>query len=260
MWKDWKVCSNSGFEVHTSELDAVVPLLQVGASAFNVGAPFRFVNSDVTAKLVDHLGRVGAFKTDVERREAVERASVYTPGSNSTDLASIPPFLRWFENTYGKHTLAAIIHDRQIDPKVNGGDLKSDVVADRFFREMLHACQTPLVKRWVMWTAVAMRTRWKASPWKKAKMVLWMIAACAGIAGSWRLWSSVGVVTSVGFGLGMLVISAGLWGRQWGAAVFTAVALPLIFPAAVLALLATGGFALVELAAKRFDRPLPRGI
>ncbi|MFN0029836.1 MAG: DUF1353 domain-containing protein [Acidimicrobiales bacterium] len=148
-WQPWVVCGD-GFEVLGNEPAGMVPLLQVDAKRFRVGAKFRFTSPAVTERLVGHLGKVGAFDDDIQRRTAIAEAAGYGPNDGCTDLASIPPFVRWIVNSYGTHTLAAIIHDRLITDWPDGGVLRSDVVADRFFREMLHACHTSFMRRWIM--------------------------------------------------------------------------------------------------------------
>jgi hypothetical protein len=49
----------------------------------------------------------------------------------TTDLTSVPGPLRWFVNTYGAHTPAALIHDRLIGIENGPSDL-TDVLADRY--------------------------------------------------------------------------------------------------------------------------------
>lgn len=250
----------AGFEVRARDGAAagVVPLLQVDDTNFEVGAAFRFRNTAVADRLVAHLAKIGAFDTDAQRRAAVQEASTYEPRRGRTDLASIPRFMRWFANTYGNHTLAAILHDELITEKANGGALHSDVVADRFFREMLHACGTSFMTRWIMWSAVALRTRASADRPTQLKLALWALSSVAGIGGT-VAWLAAGrPVLGVLYGLAALVVAGALWGRQWGAAVFAAIALPFIVPAGMLVLLATGAFWLLDLAIKRWDKPLPR--
>lgn len=250
------MCGGTGFEVLTDTEPAVVPLLQINEHEFAVGAHFRFRNPHVAAKLMAHLAKVTKLDEDA-RRKAVERAACFDPNEGPTDLASIPFFLRWFTNTYGLHTLAAIIHDGLIRETPNAGALTSDVVSDRFFREMLHACGTGFVKRWVMWTAVALRTRWKAGGWKRAKVVLWGASSAVGMTGTIALLAAGNTVIALSFGTAMLVVAAALWGLQWGAAVFAALALPLMIPTGALALVASVVFWALDQIIRRFDAPVP---
>ena len=124
---------------------------------------------DVVARERKFLALIEA-QIHVDGRSAVdviEDARTYRFPSDVTDMASIPPFMRWFVNNYGRHSLAAIIHDRLItDGAPNSGVLGSDSLSDCFFREMMGVAGVPWLKRWIMWSAVAMRTRWAARGWR----------------------------------------------------------------------------------------------
>jgi hypothetical protein len=75
----------------------------------------------------------------------------------TTDLTSVLGPLRWFVNTCGGHTPAALIHDRLTGIENGPFDL-TDVLADQCFRFMLEAVRMSWLRRWVMWAAVAFRT------------------------------------------------------------------------------------------------------
>lgn len=255
-WRPWAVRPQAGFEVYGEVHDGLVPLRQVDDAEFAVGARFRFRNPVVEERVVQHLGKVGAFTTEAARRDAFRRAADYGPQDGTTDLASIPRFMRWLVNTYGAHTLAAIIHDKLITETPNGGELRSDVVSDRFLREMLHACGMTFFLRWIVWTAVALRTRWAADGLRRAELVLWGVASVLGMGGS--LWFAVTghLLVAVAYGAALLLVAAGLWGRQWGAAVVAAVALPWIAPTGLVVVVAIGVLWLLERVVRRFDPPL----
>ena len=254
VWLDWRVCPGAGFEIHGRTNDGVLPLKQKSSTEFSVGARLRFRNDQVEQKVINHLKRVGAAKSDLKGAELFAEAACYNPDDGLTDLASIPRFLRWLVNTYGAHTLAAIIHDKLITDKANTGALHSDVVSDRFFREMLHACRMPWLLRWTMWTAVALRTRWKAGGLKRLELALWALASVAGMGGTILLLAAGHTAAALGFGALILVVAGLLWGRQWGAAMVAALALPMIAPAALLVLLASGLFWVAD----RIGRPLDK--
>ena len=111
----------------------------------------------------------------------------------TSDLASVPRFLRWFENTYGRHTPAALIHDNLIGPTPNRGPLENDAASDRFFRYMLEAVGVPFFKRWIMWAAVAFRTRWAVGGWRRRSVAAWVILAALGITAF--VWAVVAIAT-----------------------------------------------------------------
>jgi hypothetical protein len=239
-WHPWRVAPDSGFEV--ADPSGNVGLIQVNRKKFLVENEFRFADSSVIAMLTDHLVRSG--KTAEEAQRAVEDAQTFTPTTeNPTDLASIPRYLRWFESAYGAHTLAAIIHDDLIVDKPNGGPLEDDTLSDRFFREMMKSAEVPWLKRWIMWSAVALRSRWAVGGIRRLSVLIWLVLSAAGIT------AFVWTVGSASFGwdgpgdtwvllLVALVLpfpAAFLWGEQYGAGIVAAIAALWIVPAALLA-------------------------
>ena len=71
-----------------------------------------------------------------------------------TDLASVPWFLRWFVPAYGRHSLAALLHDHLVE---NGDRLTprvSRVRADEIFLQALEELGVPTLRRHLMWAAV----------------------------------------------------------------------------------------------------------
>lgn len=263
-WHPWAVCPQGGFEVFGPDSRGRVPLNQYDDRHFYVGAPFRFANDAVKERVVGHMRKIGVFADDGQRAEAFDLAAGYRlpdDGSDGdgTDLASIPRPLRWLLDSYGVHTLAAVLHDKLIVRQRDEGALKSDVVADRFFREMLHACGMPLFLRWTAWSAVALRTRWAAGGWKKIKVVLWGVASVAGIGGTAAIAAQGHPVWALLYGLALLGVAGALWGRQWGAAIFAAITLPWVVPALLVVLGAIGVLGVLDKVGGRFDKPLPPG-
>ncbi|MFN0029837.1 MAG: hypothetical protein ACKV2O_22000 [Acidimicrobiales bacterium] len=88
-------------------------------------------------------------------------------------------------------------------------------------------------------------------------MALWALSSVAGIGGTAWLLATGRPLLAVVYGLALLLVAGVLWGRQWGAAVVAAIGLPFIAPAVALVLLATGALCVLDLAAKRWDKPLP---
>ncbi|MEM9564495.1 MAG: DUF1353 domain-containing protein [Actinomycetota bacterium] len=239
-WTAWRVAPTSGFVVDNA--DGEVGLVQIDAAQFSVSHRFQFVDDTVREDIVTKLTRTGIDRADAEERFG--RAAAYGEVGGTTDLASIPPFMRWFENTYGVHTLAAILHDELIVETVNGGHLGSDTLADRFFRLLLDASGVPRLKSWLMWAAVALRTRWAAGGHRRLSVVIWVLAALAGIVAAvvgicLAIWSD-----NTGWATALIVVaivgpfaSALLWGQQWGASFIAAVAAVFVVPASVFAIL-----------------------
>ena len=169
-----------------------------------------------------------------------ESYTVPKSGKLGTDLASIPAFASWLVPKDGRHTQAALLHDAMIvdsakkesqdyiGPKVN------DEEADRIFREGMHASGVPFVRRWMIWTAVAMRSLWMCRrPWHRVRLLvsvtlfaifglfalpdvlafpqygslagqLWavggLVVVCAGIL-AWKRWPAKPFSVGIGFAL-----------------------------------------------------------
>jgi Protein of unknown function (DUF1353) len=171
----------------------------------------------------DHTGLEG--KVDPK---LIDAARTVTPGDlPTTDLASVPGPLRWLVNRYGVYTPAAIVHDRLIgaDPSIG----ISDVHADRFFRFMLRDLGVRWLRRWMMWAAVAMRTRWSAGPLKRVGMVIWALCSIAGVA-SLIIGATSGSAALIFVALASPLVLSVLWGRQYGAGLVAALAAPWVGP------------------------------
>ena len=141
----------------------------------------------------------------------------------------------------------------------NAGTLGSDTVADTMFREMMKSAGVPWLKRWIMWCAVALRTRWAAGGVRRLSLIAWLVLAITGIAsfvsamGTWVFgWGSVidpGWLLVIA--LALPFASARLWGKQWGASLVAAVAALWIIPAAAFALVGFGVYLALEWLARR---------
>ncbi len=176
----------------------------------------------------------------------------------NTDLASIPAPMRWWVNTYGVHTPAALIHDRFI-----GGELPSDVTEqhiDRYFRFMLRDSGVLIGKRWIMWSAVALRTRWKSGGVRTWLTAIWIVLALTGFTGTvWALitgqfWLAATLTFPTP------VIAASLWGRQFGAGLIAAyIVLPWLVIPMALSLMLLSPFWLVEKLAGQILEPTIAG-
>jgi hypothetical protein len=242
-WSKWGVAAKSGFVVDSAE--GWIGLAQDSDVDFRVTTRFVFTDPKVRARLAKSIVRHG--HSPAEADDMVDRActfDLYGDDRDDTDLASIPPFMRWFVNTYGLHTLAAILHDQLIGKPANSGALGSDTLSDHFFREMMRCAGVPWLQRWIMWAAVAMRTRWAANGWRRISLVIWAVLATLGIAlfvwslGAFAGWSHVvapGVMLAVA--LVLPVVASALWGNQFGAGLIAAAAAVWILPPALFALI-----------------------
>ena len=261
-WTPWRVAQNSGFTV--DDPNGHVGIIQLDEKNFWVENAFQFGNEEIERDLVTKLMRgekdKGQGKSEIEARRAVDDARRFTPNiENPTDMASIPRFMRWFENPYGAHTLAAIIHDELITPEPNGGKLGSDTLSDRFFREMMRVSGVPWLKRWIMWAAVALRSRFAAGGIRRLSVCIWLVFAATGIAsfvsavGSWLFdWGQLADTWLLLLIAGVLPFASSvLWGKQRGASLVAAVAALWILPAALLGIVGYGVYQLLEWGARK---------
>lgn len=261
-WTSWRVAQNSGFTA--DDPSGSVRIIQLDEKNFWVETAFRFTNEaierDLIAKLMRDEKDDGQDLSEIEARCAVDDARTFTPNiENPTDMASIPRFMRWFENPYGAHTLAAIIHDELITDEPNGGTLGSDTLSDRFFREMMRVAGVPWLKRWIMWAAVALRSRFAAGGIRRLSVCVWLLLAATGIAsfvsavGSWLFdWGQLADTWLLLLVAALLPFASSvLWGKQRGASLVAAVAALWILPAALFAIVGYGVYRLLELGSRK---------
>ena len=249
-WTDWVVVPDSGFRVRAD--DGQVDVAQVTRKNFEVGTGFEFTHPETLARYRTLLIERGNSPEEAEQRLDDARTVAAVP--QSTDFASVPQFLGWFERSYGRHTLAAILHDNLIVDTPNGGALGSDTLADSFFRDMIKAADVPLLKRWLMWTAVAARTRWAVGGHRRWSVIVWAVLGVIGVGASayavlaWLMGnaalSSMLSVLALAFALG--VVSSVLWGRQYGAGLVAALTGIWVIPATVFVLLGLVVYCLSE--------------
>ncbi len=219
------------------------------------------LGSDTPAQVV--LGQVDDDKFALKQPVAFTRPEgmrggtggelVLDPGwLKDTDLASIPSFLGWFARRHGRHTPAALLHDLLIkdedDPWPEGlpADWQLEPVdADLLFRELLIACEVPLVRSYLMWAGVTARTRWHSGLRRKLALLLWFLAALAG-----TVLLGVAIATSTWWLLAVAVLApiptAALWGGQYGAGVIAGYAFWWVVAGSVPAFLAYQVYRAVE--------------
>jgi hypothetical protein len=186
--------------------------------------------------------------------EADERVRTVGPRTlGETDLASVPGPFRWWAHSYGVHTPAALIHDRFIGDPVKGQPGRPDGVSeqniDRYFRFMLRGLGVPYLRSWLMWAAVASRTRLNSGKLRAFSMIAWIAVSVGGVAlmlyGLFsRDWSQI-----IQAALLPLPVAA-LWGRQAGAGLIIAyVGVPFLLLPSVLAVPFLFLYAIAEAAA-----------
>jgi len=206
--------------------DQSLPLRQVTNNRFQVTAPLRYTGrTGLPDGPVDK--KVRTLPLDLDRR---------------SDLASVPAALRWFEAPHGAHTL---FHDYHLEARVLPAR-----EADLVFRYMLGDLGVPTVKKYLLWAAVALRTRLDEH---RASFLLWLALSVVGL-GSFVLaalgvdfpsWTGGRAIVLLVTGVAPLPASL-LWGREWKAALIAAVMAIWILPAAVLAFVALAVYAMLE--------------
>jgi hypothetical protein len=226
--------STGRFEKWASDNAAEVLIRQVDATQFVLAQPFRL-------------------HTDEHLLEVHE--------DNVTDLASVPSWFTWLVPRYGRHTLAALLHDSLQpgkkapwpDPPPHGITAEG---ADALFRDAMGDTGVPLVRRWVMWAAVALRTEVRfATRVRAVRAIAW--AVLFGLVGL-LLWPVLitgalgsGLAARVALLLIALVAPGGLgvvWGSRWRLGLIAGAALLFLVIPVLLVLVALGIFGLVEAA------------
>jgi hypothetical protein len=104
--------------------------------------------------------------------DVTDRTFTVPPGSEfgdfETDLASVPQLFTWLVPKSGTHLAAALVHDHlvDLDPERFGDEVGVDRhEADRIFRDGMGDLGVGFVRRWLMWTAVSIKTIQKRGTW-----------------------------------------------------------------------------------------------
>ena len=127
------------------------------------------------------------------------------PVDSETDFASVPDMFQWLIRPTGQYTKAAVLHDylwRHRHDDVSYHD------ADGIFRRAMSELGVPLLRRWLMWSAVRWASLWK-SRFKDGPGDLWRMLLVTVFPGLFVIAGGIVV-------LGLLV---GFWpARAAGAA------------------------------------------
>ncbi len=126
-------------------------------------------------------------------------------GTWTTDLTSVPPLLTWLVPKTGAHLPAAILHDGLVlDKNEPASYIAPRVVfrdeADRIFRDAMKLTGTGLIRRWLVWAAVAAATMhhgrqvdWAAGERRYYRGVLWGTLGAIVVLGVWAALDLVDV-------------------------------------------------------------------
>jgi hypothetical protein len=184
-----------------------------------------------------------------------------------TDLASIPWFFAWLVPGLGTHLPAVLLHDGLVvgpkEGKTHDGPDVDREEADRILRDAMASLGTPVVRRWLMWTAVilatafsTLRPRWRWAPLVVGTLLL---VAALGVAATLDLFDAADVLPWMGErpwyvelllgGLVAIVVPllvSILWGRLWRAGAIAGIALALLLHVTVVVAAIYGTYWVLE--------------
>ena len=208
---------------------AVIELRQIDVKLFQLRSALEYVGP-----------------TDVVGPTVVDPATLPT-----TDLTSVPGPFRWFVSPYGLHTPAALLHDRLVGAEAP--DFPRHL-ADRRFRQMLDCLGVPLVRRWLMWAAVAYGTRWSAGGYRRVLILVWTVLALGGMASL--------VAGLAAWSLPLLLVAAVLpfpaavlWGKQYGGGLLAAASGPWLALPSIITIFGYGVYWVIEKALQLLPIP-----
>lgn len=166
-----------------------------------------------------------------------------------TDLASIPRYFTWLIPGLGEHLPAVLLHDGLVvdrgAPREHIGPEVAREEADRILRDAMLELGTPLIRRWLIWTAVVMATAWLDIEnrwlWRARWLATVAIIGTLGTIATLDLFGILNVLPWMGHqawwrelllgGAFAVVIPFGLallWGRLWIAAAIFSIAFALL--------------------------------
>lgn len=198
-----------------------------------------------------------------------------------TDFASVPTLLTWLVPRTGAHLPAALIHDGLVGGKdyvatryPPDDDPIDRVSADLLFRRAMRDSYIPLIRRWLVWSAVTLGTIWHGSEsWSRRQHLRYLVAAIGslvvvaalGVAATldlfdvvaWLPWMGAdrGFALELVGGLAGAVVIPLLLGVTWGrfavAGAVTGIALAVLLHVTALLLVLTAAYQVAERVARR---------
>ena len=189
-----------------------------------------------------------------------------------SDLTSVPVLFTWLVPRTGNHLPAALLHDGLIstpgEPASYLGPAVTREQADRIFRDAMSDLGTGRVRRWLIWTAVALATALTSAEkggmlprWRWFGVVAGTLAAVValGVLATIDLFDGCSVLPWMGgrswwsellggaaFAIVIPALLATLWGRLWRAGLIACVALALLLHVTVLLAALSTVYQLIE--------------
>ncbi|MGB8862208.1 MAG: DUF1353 domain-containing protein [Ilumatobacteraceae bacterium] len=191
----------------------------------------------------------------------------------TTDLTSVPQLFTWLVPRTGSHLAAALVHDALTPPSERAWEGPADVTqlqADRVFRDAMGDLGTPIVRRWLVWSAVSIPTAWTVS---KVRALLGYLGLAAIVVlgwfatldlfdqGEWLPWMSdhrwyVELLTGGAMAVVIPLVLSVLWPRgTHKAGAITGVALAALLHVTIAIAAVTFGYQLVEYRLKVWAPP-----
>lgn len=198
-----------------------------------------------------------------------------------SDFASVPTLLTWLVPRTGAHLPAALLHDGMVGRNdyvatqyPPAADPIDRVAADLVFRRAMRDSYIPLIRRWLVWSAVTLGTIWHGSEsWNRRQHLRYLVAAIGslllvaglGIAATldlldvvaWLPWMGAdrGFVLELVGGLAGAIVIPLLLGLTWGrfaiAGAVTGIALAVLLHVTALLLAVTALYQAAEWMARR---------
>ncbi|ELS58831.1 DUF1353 domain-containing protein [Streptomyces viridochromogenes] len=208
-------------------------------------------------------------------------------GTFRTDLTSVPTFLTWLVPKTGEHLPATLLHDGLSHPEGAPEYISTDgkvvwrAEADRVLRDALADAGTALIRRWLIWSAVAMATMLHCEGTNWPTWLKWRYRLTVGmtglgilVLGAWATLDLLDVEISwlgnlwwmgnrpwweelVGGLTAAIVFSVGwsvTWGRFWKAGAVVGVSLAVLLHVTAALLFITALYQVTE----RFTRKAPK--
>jgi hypothetical protein len=187
-----------------------------------------------------------------------------TPATlGETDLTSVPFGFRWFVNSYGRHTLPALLHDCLVRPDCAREVVQPDAAppsraqADDVFLEALRDQGVPFVRRHLMWASVVFNTRFtRAGALGFALMCIWVAAAASGtvsfFGGIWWWFPWLPIIAALA-----PIPFALLWRTKWRAGIWFGYGVVFLAPAGLAVHASYAAYWALESFIVRTNRPPP---
>jgi Protein of unknown function (DUF1353) len=184
-----------------------------------------------------------------------------------TDLASIPWLFAWLVPGLGTHLPAVLLHDGLVvgkrEAKTHEGPDVDREEADRMLRDAMGSLGTPVIRRWLIWTAVILATCFSTlrPRWYWPTLVVMTLLFVTGLgtlatldlADTWEVLPWMGdrswwveLAGGAIFALIIPLVISVLWRRLWKAGAIAGIALAFLLHVTVAVLLIYGLYWIAE--------------